>query len=157
MALAVIFLLYGGIGVLCAIGSVYVVRTQFTTRAEPVFFGLILAPVAAVYFAFTAYFDAGGAWGTETAAVIAFVVMGLVGIRVPLVLMLGYVLHGAWDLVHEAAALQGTAPVSLTGIPLAYGVFCAAYDWCVAGYFYTRRGEWARARETAAAGEPGGH
>jgi hypothetical protein len=27
-------------------------------------------------------------------------------------------------------------------IPLAYGVFCATYDWCMAAYFYTRRREW---------------
>jgi hypothetical protein len=30
----------------------------------------------------------------------------------------------------------------LTELPLAYGAFCAAFDWCVAGYFYTRRREW---------------
>jgi hypothetical protein len=26
-----------------------------------------------------------------------------------------------------------------TEIPLAYGAFCATYDWCIAAYFYTRR------------------
>ena len=30
----------------------------------------------------------------------------------------------------------------LTELPSAYGAFCAAFDWCVAGYFYTRRREW---------------
>ena len=35
-----------------------------------------------------------------------------------------------------------SALTRLTELPLAYGAFCAAYDWCVAAYFYTRRREW---------------
>jgi hypothetical protein len=30
-------------------------------------------------------------------------------------------------------------PGQLTPIPLAYGVFCAAFDFCMAAHFYTRR------------------
>jgi hypothetical protein len=32
----------------------------------------------------------------------------------------------------------------LTEIPLAYGMFCAAYDWVMAGYFFTRRAAWSQ-------------
>jgi hypothetical protein len=32
---------------------------------------------------------------------------------------------------------------TLTAIPLAYGVFCAAFDWVMVGYFWNRRHVWA--------------
>ena len=38
-------------------------------------------------------------------------------------------------------------PGQLTAIPLAYGVFCAAFDFCMAAYFYARRAEWIAARK----------
>jgi hypothetical protein len=33
-------------------------------------------------------------------------------------------------------------PTLSTRFPLAYGAFCAAYDSCMAGYFFTRRAHW---------------
>ena len=38
-----------------------------------------------------------------------------------------------------------SAAQRVSEIPLAYGAFCAAYDWCMAAYFYTRRGRWSAA------------
>jgi len=67
------------------------------------------------------------------------------GLRLPVVLITGYLLHGIWDVLHEVHAFGGVSPFGvheLTELPLAYGAFCAAFDWCVAGYFYTRRGDW---------------
>jgi hypothetical protein len=80
--------------------------------------------------------------------VIVFSVFGILGLRFPLALILGFSLHGIWDLIHEIHAFAGLTPFGareMTELPLAYGVFCAAFDWCVAGYFYTRRHEWAAA------------
>jgi hypothetical protein len=69
----------------------------------------------------------------------------LLGVRLPFALIVGYCLHGLWDLLHELQA-HGAAsvlePGKLTAIPLAYGFFCAAYDFSVAVYFYRRRAEW---------------
>jgi len=93
----------------------------------------------------SAYFGDQGAWRLETAAVIVFALFGILGLRLSVVLVIGYCLHGIWDVVHEVHAYCGVSSFGaheLTELPLAYGAFCAAFDWCVAGYFYTRRREW---------------
>ena len=58
--------------------------------------------------------------------------------------IIGYVLHGLWDLLHELHAHAGVDfdTRMMTEIPLAYGAFCATYDWCMAAYFSTRRRQW---------------
>ena len=147
MALAAILIWYLVIGVLAAIGSVTISRSRFSPRVEHRFFALVLIPIAAMYLAFMAYFGDYSALRPEVSAVAVFAVLGLLGLRFPALLVLGYALHGGWDLVHEiwvqlGAAAGGARP--LTDIPLAYGVFCAAYDWYMAAYFYTRRAAWAQ-------------
>jgi hypothetical protein len=149
MALSVIIALYLCIGLMSAAGSVAIVQKVFSTKGEQIFFGLFLVPIAGFYLAFTAYFGTVGAWRLEAGAVAAFAVLGLLGSRLPVVLILGYALHGLWDLLHE---LHFHAGVDfnigrVTEIPLAYGVFCLTYDWCMAAYFYTRRHAWNASRE----------
>ena len=145
MALSVILILYVSIGLMAAAGSVFVAKQLFPAKAEQTFFALLLSLIAAFYLAFTAYFGDEAAWRFETAGVVGFVLLSLLGIRLPVVLITGYLLHGLWDVVHEIDA-HGRADLfraqHLTEIPLAYGAFCAAYDWCMAGYFYTRWSEW---------------
>ena len=145
MALSVIIVLYVCVGFLAAAGSIFITQKLFSAKAEQIFFALFLVAIAAFYLAFTAYFEDQGAWRLETGAVILFAVFGILGLRLPVVLIIGYCLHGVWDVVHEVHAYVGVSPFGaheLTELPLAYGAFCAAYDWCVAGYFYTRRREW---------------
>lgn len=145
MALAAILLWYLGIGVVTAVGAVTISRAGFSPRVEQVFFAFLLVPIAAMYLVFLAYFGDSSALPLEAWAVALFVVLALAGLRVPALLMLGYALHGAWDLFHEVLLHQGPASAgsrSLTAIPLAYGVFCAAVDWCLAGYFLTRQAAW---------------
>jgi len=147
MALAAILVWYLVIGVLAAIGSVTISRARFSPRVEHIFFALLLIPIAAMYLAFLSYFGDHSALRYETYAVGGFAVLGLLGLRLPALLVLGYALHGGWDLAHETwvhlnAGGGGARP--LTNIPLAYGVFCAAYDWWMAGYFFTRRAVWAQ-------------
>jgi hypothetical protein len=147
VALFVIIVLYITIGLMSAAGSVAIAKKLFSAKAEQIFFGLFLVPIAGFYLAFTAHFGNEGAWRLEVGAVAVFAALGLLGSRVSFVLILGYVLHGLWDLLHELHAHAGVDFVTSTGteIPLAYGIFCAAYDWCMAGYFYTRRGQWSAA------------
>jgi phosphate/sulfate permease len=145
MALAVILFLYIGIGFLAAGGSIAVSTRWFSAKWEQVFYGLLLSPIAALYLAFTTYFAANGAWRLEAYAIVAFTLLGLVGTRLSGVLMLGYALHGAWDLLHEGFLREralGRGVTDLTTIPLAYGAFCAAFDWFMVGYFNTRRTAW---------------
>jgi hypothetical protein len=145
MALAAILIWYLVIGVLAAIGSVAVSRSRFSPRVEHMFFALLLIPIAAIYLAFAAYFGDYSTLRPEACAVAVFAVLGLLGLRFAALVVLGYALHGGWDLVHEIwvhlnAGADGARP--LTDIPLAYGVFCAAYDWWMAAYFHTRRAAW---------------
>jgi hypothetical protein len=105
---------------------------------------MLLIMIAAFYLAFAAYFGVASAWQPETAVVGAFVAIALPGASLPFALILGYSLHGLWDLLHELqahGAYSAFEPGQLTPIPLAYGVFCAAFDFCMAAYFYTRRAE----------------
>jgi hypothetical protein len=88
------------------------------------------------------------AWRLETIVVLAFVVIGLLGARLPFALILGYSLHGVWDLLHELQAHGACSlfePGHLTAIPLGYGVFCLSFDVCVAAYLYARRPDWSAA------------
>jgi hypothetical protein len=41
----------------------------------------------------------------------------------------------------NSTSLEGMAG-RLIGFPLAYGAFCAAYDSCMAGYFFAQRAHW---------------
>jgi hypothetical protein len=145
MALSVIIVLYVCVGILAAAGSIFISQKLFSAKVEQIFFALFLVAIAAFYLAFTAYFAGEEAWRFETMAVVVFAIFGLVGVRIPCLLIVGYLLHGVWDVLHEVHVFGGTdffGAHRLTKLPLAYGAFCAAYDWCMAGYFCTRRREW---------------
>jgi hypothetical protein len=141
----VIVVLYIAIGAMSAAGSVYLSKLILSAKQEQIFFGLFLIPIAGFYLAFTAHFGNKDAWPLEAAAVAVFSVLGLVGIRVPFALIVGYLLHGVWDGIHEFNALTGgslLSPRQTTTVPLGYGFFCVSYDVLIAGYFYTRRNDW---------------
>ena len=144
----VIVILYATVGLLAAAGTIVVGRKVFRAKAEQAFYGLFLVIIAAFYLAFAAYFGAAQAWRLEIGAVLVFAAMGIVGARVPFALIVGYPLHGLWDLLHELqahGAYSAFEPGELTPIPLAYGVFCAAFDLLVGAYCYTRRADWSAA------------
>lgn len=141
----VIVILYASVGVLAAMGSIVLGRKLFAPRHEQVFYGLFLVAIAAFYLAFAACFRAGSSWAVESTAVVFFAVFGLAGTRLPAALILGYALHGLWDLLHEWHAHAGAvilAPEQLTPIPLGYGVFCLAFDVGIGVYFVTRKTTW---------------
>src|SRR5690349_101536 len=145
MALSVIMILYVAIGLMSAAGSVFIAQKLFSAKVEQTFFALFLILIAGFYLAFTAYFGDEGAWRFEIGGVMAFALLGLLGVRVPVVLIVGYLMHGLWDVLHEIHAHGGGdlfGAQQATQLPLAYGAFCATYDWCMAAYFYTRRRQW---------------
>jgi hypothetical protein len=142
---AVIVILYAVIGLMAAAGAISVARKILAPKKEQIFYAMFLIMIAAFYLAFAAYFGVATAWRLETVVVMAFVAIGLLGARLPFALIVGYSLHGLWDLLHEFqvhGAYSAFEPGQLTAIPLAYGVFCAAFDFCMAAYFYSRRAEW---------------
>ena len=152
LGFVVIVILYAVIGLMAAAGCISIARKILAPKAEQVFYAMSLIMVAAFYLAFVAYFGAATAWRLETAVVVGFVVIGLLGARLPLALIFGYTLHGLWDLLHELqahGAYFAFEPGQLTAIPLAYGFFCASFDFCMAAYFYARRAEWTDAWKAA--------
>ena len=149
----VIVILYAVIGLLAAAGTILVARKFLSAKAEQIFYAMFLIMVAAFYLAFAAYFGMPTAWRPEAAVVAGFVALGLVGMRLPFILIVGYFLHGIWDLVHELqahGAYSAFPPGQLTEIPLGYGFFCAVFDFSMAAYFYARRVEWRAAWKAAA-------
>lgn len=145
LGFVVIVILYLLIGLMAARGTICIFRKILTPKSEQIFYAMLLILVAAIYLAFAAYFGAATAWRLETIVVLAFAAIGLLGVRLPFALIVGYSLHGLWDLLHELqahGAYSAFKPGKLTAIPLAYGVFCAAYDFYMAAYFYGRRAEW---------------
>jgi hypothetical protein len=105
---------------------------------------MLLIMIAAFYLAFAAYFGVASAWRPETAVVVAFVAIALPGASLPFALILGYSLHGLWDLLHELqahGAYSAFEPGQLTPIPLAYGVFLCSFRLLHGGVFLyaTRR------------------
>ena len=143
----VIVTLYIVIGFMSTAGSIFISQKIFSPKAEQIFYGIFLIPIAGFYLAFTAYFGIETAWLLESAAVLAFVAIGLLGIRVAFAIIVGYPLHGLWDVLHElhAHGFSVFEPGQATAVPLAYGIFCATYDFCMAAYFYTRRSDWGAA------------
>ena len=80
--------------------------------------------------------------------VFAFAAIALLGMRLPVALIVGYSLHGLWDLLHELqahGACSAFEPGQLSAIPLAYGVFCSVFDFYMAAYFYGQRAKWSAA------------
>ena len=157
MALAIIMVWYAGIGALAAAGSMYLSHRFVHAKHEATLYGLFLIAIAAFYLACTSYFGDAAAWSLEGVAVLAFAVMGCLGTRVPVVLMAGYALHGGWDLLHELHAhlqVDVFGGRQATKIPLAYGAFCAAFDWVIAAYFFYRRRQWRAAWKSSPADLP---
>jgi Family of unknown function (DUF6010) len=108
MALSVIIVLYVCVGTLAAAGSIFISQKLFSAKAEQIFFALFLVAIAAFYLAFTAYFADAKAWRFETLAVALFAIFAIVGLRVPSLLIIGYLLHGVWDVLHEVQAFGRT-------------------------------------------------
>ncbi len=152
LGFVVIVILYAAIGLVAAAGTIAIVGKIPGARVEQFFYAISLIVIATLYLAFTAYFEVATAWRVETAVVVAFVAIGMLGIRLPFALIVGYSLHGMWDLLHELqahGAYEAFKPGQLTAIPLAYGIFCAVFDFRMAAYFYTQRGKWSAAWNTS--------
>jgi hypothetical protein len=138
----VVALLYVVIGLLSAIGSILIVRRIFRGRWEQIFWTSFLVVIAAFYLSFAAYFGASThAWQTEVVGVAVFLFFAVGGLFSRPAIAAGYVMHGLWDLSH---CLSGSsfAGLSITEIPLGYGIFCLTYDFAVACYLMISDTAW---------------
>ena len=138
----VVAMLYAVIGVLGAVGSILVFRRIFQGRWEQIFWALFLLVIAAFYLSFAAYFGASThAWQTEIGGVAVFLVFAVGVLFSRFAIAVGYVMHGLWDLSH---CLSGSslAGLSMTEIPLGYGIFCSTFDFVVAYYLMISDSAW---------------
>ena len=138
----VVALLYVVIGLLSAIGGILIFRRIFQGRWERIFWTSFLVVIAAFYLSFAAYFEASThAWQTEVIGVAVFFVCAVGGLFSRSAIAVGYVMHGLWDLSH---CLWGSsfAGLSITEIPLGYGLFCSTFDFTVAGYLMISDTAW---------------
>ena len=122
------------IGLLSAVGSILIFRRVFQGRWEQIFWASFLVVIAAFYLSFAAYFGASThAWETEAITVAIFVACAVGGLFFRSAIAVGYVMHGLWDLSHclSGSSLSG---LSITEIPLGYGIFCSTYDFTIACY-----------------------
>jgi hypothetical protein len=138
----IIALLYAVIGLLGAIGSILVFRRIFQGRWEQIFWAAFLVVIAAFYLSFAAYFEASPhAWQTELVGVGVFLVGAAGGLLSRSAIAIGYVMHGLWDLSHCLAGAS-LAGMSMTDIPLGYGIFCSTFDFTVAAYLMLSDSAW---------------
>ena len=138
----ILAMLYAVIGLLGAIGSILVFRRIFQGRWEQIFWACFLVVIAAFYLSFAAYFGASPhAWQSELVGVAVFLVCAVAGLFSRSAIAVGYVMHGLWDLSH---CLSGSslAGLSMTDIPLGYGIFCSTFDFVVAGYLMISDNAW---------------
>src|SRR2546428_10823846 len=101
LGFVVIVILYATIGLLTAVGAIFIVRKFLSPKGEQIFYGVFLVMIAAFYLAFAAYFGVATAWRVGTGSVIVFVAVGPAGARPPFALLAGYSLHGPGGLLHE--------------------------------------------------------
>ena len=138
----VVAMLYLVIGLLGAIGSILVFRRIFQGRWEQIFWAAFLVVIAAFYLSFAAYFEASAhAWQTELVGVGVFLVCAAGGLLSRSAIAIGYVMHGLWDLSHCLAGAS-LAGLSMTDIPLGYGIFCSSFDFTVAAYLMLSDSAW---------------
>jgi hypothetical protein len=89
-----------------------------------------LAAIGAVYAGFGLVDGRTGVAALEVLVATAFLAIALAGLwAAPMLVGLGLVLHGLWDLAHGPHRVT-------TRIPRWYPPFCAAYDFVFAGVFF---------------------
>jgi hypothetical protein len=68
----------------------------------------------------------------ESIMIILFILLAVVGCTVsPIYLVLGFLLHGFWDLAHHPRYIRSSGPAW-------YQPMCLAFDWGIAAYIVVR-------------------
>ena len=132
------------VGIVIAIpGTIIPVRKFLSLRGEKIFFSLTLIPIALVYIGFSYYYGDLSALHAEMVGLIIFAVLALLAqFMASWILVVAYVAHAAWDVLHEVfvASIGGVIP--WTEVPAGYAAFCLAYDLIIAVYVFRRMREW---------------
>jgi hypothetical protein len=93
------------------------------------FHAVALVLIAAIYLGFALMDGRISIAILEGTVGTVFVVLALLGLwQAPVLLAIGLILHGCWDLAHRPHGIT-------TRLPVWYPPFCAAYDFVFAGVF----------------------
>ena len=93
------------------------------------FHAVALALIAAIYLGFALMDGRISIAILEWTVGTVFVVLALLGLwQAPVLLAIGFILHGCWDLAHRPHGIT-------TRLPVWYPPCCAAYDFVFAGVF----------------------
>ena len=131
------------IGIILAFGSIILTKKYLSPTNEKRYYSLTLIPIAMIYIGFSYYYGATDTLRVELIGVMIFSVFALLGQFVSLLfLIIGYLLHGSWDILHELFkdGIWHFSP--WTGVPIGYALFCLVYDFIIAVYIYKRWKIW---------------
>ena len=114
-------------GLVCAMGNIGLV----SLLPKPRGFELLtiqFAAIAAVYLGSALLSDQKIDLIIEIAGITVFLLFTLLGLWVnPSFLIVGYFLHGVWDLIHHPEGIR-------TKVVHWWPPFCVTYDWIIAGF-----------------------
>jgi hypothetical protein len=118
-----------GVGLALGVGAFATLAGLDRDRA---FYPTVLIVIASYYDLFAVMGGGGQALVTETAVLIAFIAVSIVGLRFNLwIVAAGLLAHGLFDLVHGNL-------IANAGVPNWWPNFCLSYDAAAAGYLALR-------------------
>jgi hypothetical protein len=131
------------IGIIIAVGTIMPTKKFLRPRNEKAFYSLTLFPIALIYIGFSYYYGNLSALHAETVGVIIFLFLALLGqLMSSWILIYAYIIHAAWDVLHEIFVAGITHKIPWTEVPAGYASFCLAYDLIIAFYIYKRIRLW---------------
>jgi hypothetical protein len=132
------------VGIIVAVpGTIMPVRRFLGVRAEKTFFSLTLIPIALFYIGFSYYYGDLTALHAEIVGLLVFSVLALLSqFLASWILVVAYVAHALWDLLHEVFVGAIGSAIPWTQVPAGYAAFCLAYDLIIAVYIWKRLRLW---------------
>lgn len=93
---------------------------------------MILGAAAGVYVGFAVSDGRARELRVEAAVAVVFIIVASTGaLMSPLLLAIGYVAHGVWDLLHHPKAVK-------TKVAAWWPPACLIYDWVISGFIVYR-------------------
>ncbi len=131
------------IGLIVTYATVFTTSRFLSARSERLYYSISLIPIALIYIGFCYYYGKDDALLAEWVGVIIFSLFSLLGQWRSLVfLVLGYLLHAGWDVLHELYHGQVGESLIWTHVPAGYAAFCLTYDLLVSIYVIKRWRSW---------------
>jgi hypothetical protein len=117
------------VGIVGAILTTFLGWSKFIPDAF-IFHSAMLVMIGSIYMGFAFMDGRVSIVILELSVATIFIVLALLGLwQAPLLIGVGLVLHGLWDIAHHPKAIK-------TKIPIWYPPFCASFDFVFAGAFF---------------------